>query len=611
MAEENKNSTEYNAPNFSLQRKVYPASDFSYNNHSFYNKEEFQKSINLFKSDKEKFWQIESEKLIWLKKPEKIRSGKGIKSRWFVGSKSNITVNCIDKHLSTENKNKAAIIWESEPGKNWILTYQLLYSYMNKTANSIKKLGLKKGNKACIICGSLPETIFAVLACARLGITFTVLNPTGSIQSLSKKIGVGKFDLIILSDAVYKKGQIIEIINKIDSALELLSVNVKKLIFRRVKNLDLSLNPEFDFFMSDFFLSVSDECQPVVLTNNFPLFTVFDYDSNGNLIERSFSASAIMVHTYTSSRYAFDFIADDIFWCNSDFSTVTGLLYGIFAPLLHGISTFVYEGLPNYPSNDRIWKLINNYKITKLLSEAFIIKALLSLDETKVNVNELHSLKLISITGNFISENDWENIFDIVCNKKILLTNCFISAEIGNIVLADIPGISDIFPGYVNIDFPSVEFDVVDSEFNSVSNQMGLLISKDSCLFSSRTFKEDVLFNNFLNQTKKKKSFFSLNYYAELNDNKVKILHRADDKLDIAGELVSKFQIKLVIESHPKVKFCKVESKHDSIFNLLPIAIVELQNPEDAKLLLKEELRNLVEKNISVAAKPVEVIFTS
>lgn len=277
---------------------------------------------------------------------------------------------------------------------------------------------------------------------------------------------------------------------------------------------------------------------------------------------------------------------------------------------MHGISTFVYEGLPNYPSNDRIWKLINNYKITKLLTESYIIKALLSLDETKINENELQSLKLISITGNFISQNDWERIFDIVCNKKIVLTSCFISAEIGNIVFADIPGISDISPGYVNIEFPSVEFEVIDSNLKSVINQQGLLICKDSFLSSSQSLKEDVLLNNFF-ETKfvKKKNFFSLNHFAELIDDKIKILQRADDKLEIAGELVSNAQVQSVIESHPKVKSCKVESKPDSIFNLLPIALVELNNPDDAKLLLKEELRNMVEKYISVSAKPVDVIF--
>lgn len=610
MAEENKNSTENNCPSISIKSKVYRVSDFSYRNQSFNDINDYQNRINLFKTDREKFWHQESEKLIWTKPPLKIRQGNGIKSKWLIGSKSNITINCVDKHLTTDNKNKAAIIWESEPGKNWILTYQLLYSYMNRTANIIKKLGLKRGNKVCIICGSLPETIFSALACTRIGITFTIINPTISIYSLSEKISFGKFDLIILADAVYRKGQIIEIKNNVDSALELISTNIKKLIFRRIKNIDLSLNHEFDFLASDFFDNVSDECSPVELNYKFPLFSIFDYDANGNLLERFFPLSGFMLQTYTSSLYAFDLSADDIFWCNSDFSSIAGITYGIFAPLLHGISTFVYEGLPNFPSTDRKWKLIHNYKITKLLSEAYIIKALLNLDDTEIKTNELTSLKMISITGNPISELDWEKIFNIVCDKKIPLTNCFICSELGSIVFADIPGISDISVGFINTEFPSVDFDVVDSKPNSVSNESGFLIYKDTCLSSSLTLNENVSSENFFNiQTPKKKKFLFSNFSAELNGNKIRLLNRLDNKLLVAGELVSLARIKSVIESHNKVKTCRIESKSDPIFYLVPVAFVELKNPEDATLLFKEELRNMVEQNISVAAKPVDVIF--
>ncbi len=249
---------------------------------------------------------------------------------------------------------------------------------MCRTANTIKKLGLKKGCKALIICGSLPETVFSVLACARIGITFTVLNPNISPNALRKRIEIGNFDLIIISDAIYRKGNLIEIKNKVDDALNRLSLSRKKLIFRRVKNYDLLLNSEVDFLASDVFENVSDQSKPVSLDNNFSLFSVFDYDENGNLMERFFPAAGFMVQTLSSSIYSFDFSADDIFWCNGDLSFVAGLTYGIFAPLINGISTFLYEGLPNFPNQDRMWKLIGNYKITKLFSEAYIIKALLN-----------------------------------------------------------------------------------------------------------------------------------------------------------------------------------------------------------------------------------------
>jgi acetyl-CoA synthetase len=606
LAAENKNSNGNNITDFSKQSKEYFANSFSYKNQTFSSLKDFQNKIRQFRTDNDYFWQQESENLLWIKKPDKIKSGKGIKSNWFIGSKSNVTINCVDNHLNTENKNKAAVIWESESGKNWILTFQLLYSYMCRTANTIKRLGLKKGNKACIICGSLPETIFAVLACARVGITFTILNPIISPNSLSKRLNVGKFDLIILADAVYRKGNLIEIKSKVDVVLNQLSLSTKKLIFRRVKNYDISVNPEVDFLASDFFEKVSDECKPASLENNFPLFSVFDYDENGNPFEKFFPAAGFMVQTYSSANYAFDFTADDIFCCNCDFSSIAGLVYGIFAPLLHGISTFVYEGLPNFPNQDRLWKLISNYKITKFLSETYIIKAIINSDDIEINSSDLSSLKIFSVTGNPLIEKDYDKIFTKVCKEKIPLTSCFISEETGNIIFADIPGITESKPGYLNPEFPSIEFDVVNSDFQSVKNEDGLLVFKNSCPTINKKYLTQS--STSLNQ---KKDFISSKYLANQSDNKIKILNRVDNKLEIAGELISLKEVQEVIESHSKVKSCRIDTKSDSILYLVPVAFVEINNPQEGTLLLKEELRNLVEQKISSAAKPIDITFSN
>lgn len=604
LTAENKNSNWNNITDFSKQSKEYFTNGFSYKNQTFSSIKAFQNKIRQFREDSDYFWQQESENLLWIKKPDKVKSGNGIKSNWFIESKSNITINCVDRHLNSENKNKAAVIWESESGKNWILTYQILYSYMCKTANTIKKLGVRKGGKVCIICGSLPETIFSALACARLGITFTILNPNVSLTAFIKRIGAGKFDLIILADAVYRKGNLMEIKNQVDAALTTLSLTTKKLIFRRAKNYDLLLNPEVDFLASDYFEKVSDECRPVSLTNSFPLFSVFDYDERGELFERYFPAAGFMVQTNTSSRFAFDLTSDDIFCCNCDFSSVKGLAYGIFAPLIQGISNFIYEGLPNYPSPDRIWKLISNYKITKFLSESYILKALTNYFDFEIASFDLSSLKMIFVTGNPLDESDWEKIFDKVCRHKIPLTNCFISELLGNIVFADIPGITEIKPGRINSDFPSIDFDVINSDFQSLKNEDGLLIFKDSCPIINKKYNAHIISSINL-----KKNFLSSNYLANQYDKKIKILNRVDNKLEIGGELISLIEIQKVIEEHPAVKSCKVETKADPILFSVPVAFVELNNSEEGTLLFKEELRNFVEQKISVTAKPIDVIF--
>ena len=592
----NSNTINSSSPNNSI-------SEFSYSNQTLKSIYNFQKLLKLFKENKIKFWEDEAVKLFWIKFPEKIRTGKGINSNWLIGSKSNITINCIDRHLTSDNKNKAAIIWESEPGKNWILTYQLLYSYVCRTANAIKKLGIKKGDKVCIVCGSLPESIFSALACSRIGVTFTILNPLNSINLLSRKIQLGNFNLIILADSIYRKGIVIDIKNKIDSALDIFSSNIKKLIFRRIKSNEIRLLPEQDYLFTDLIENISDDCKPVQCDNKFPLFTFFDYDENGNLQEKYFLAAGFMLQTFTSSKYAFDFNSDDIFWCNIDFSSSAGVAYGIFAPLLHGISAFVYEGLPGYPTKERFWKLIKNYKITKLLTEDYIIKALLELDD-KINTDDLSSLKFISVTGNPLTENDWKRIFSEACNEKIPLLNCFIPLEFGTILFSDIPGITEINSGYFNPDFPSTEFNLIDFEKEILSDEAGQVSFSDSFpILDKNQIKNKAI-------VIKRNKFFLTDYKATRIDNKIKIINRTNEKLLITGELISKKEIKSVIEEHPKVKSCKVEDKSDLVLYLVPVAFVELKDKQDGTLLFKEELRNLVEQKISVAAKPVDIIFT-
>lgn len=580
--------------------KTYKVTDFEYTNHNFTSFKKYLEKFNLFKTHVNKFWMLESDELLWFKKPEKARTGKFFNSVWFNNSRTNITINCIDRHLSNDNKNKAAIIWESESGKNWILTYQLLYSYVNRTANTIKKLGFRKGDKACIICGSMAETIISALACARLGITFNILNPIISKPSLVKRLQVGKFNLIILSDIIYRKGLLIEVKNKVDDSLKEVSFSSLKLIFRRSKNYDLSVQPEVDFLASDFFDKISDECPPVKLEGKHPLFSFFDYDKDGKIYEKFFPTAGFMVQTYTSAKYAFDFTSDDIFLNNSDLSSLVGIAYGIFAPLLHGISNFIYEGLPNFPSQDRIWKIISNYKITKFLSEAYIIKALTIADDINFNANELASLKLISVTGNQLNENDWERIFNKVCKNKIPLTTCKISNDFGNILFSDIPGITEITPGFININFPSVNMDLVNSSMKSINKEEGIIAYNDSC---PALIKQNLVLDNI------KKKIYLTNYTGFKDDDKIKITGRLDDKLEIGGEIISLKEIQEILSEHPKVKSCRMETKFDSILSKVPISYVELNDSNDATMLFKEELRNLVEHKISTAAKPLEVIF--
>lgn len=588
--------------------KIIEPEKLNYKNSQFPSSQSFNSYLINSIKNKEEFWGNASKDLHWFNDWTKVKSGKGFDSKWFVGGKTNIAYNCLDRHLNSETKNKAALIWESEPGKNWILTYQLLHSQVCRLANGLKKLGIRKGDHVAIYTGMIPETVFSILACARLGAVFTIVNTGFASPAIKRRIKSNGTKLIITVDAVYRKGSLLHLKKDIDDMMDGELPFEKVLVFKRIKDLEISLVPDRDILASTLLQDVPDYCDAVPVESQHPLFSIFTYCNDGNIEKRTHTTGGYMVQAYESAKTIFDLRSDDTFWCASDLSWISGMTYGVFGPLLNGITTFLYEGIPIYPSIDRYWELIDSYKISVLYSSPTTIRGLLKLSEDEVKKHNLYSLRLIALKGEPVRENTWNKFFSLIGKRRIPIIDTWLQSETGTALLSPIPGISNLSPGLTNSQLPGVELDVVNYKGESLNvDEAGYLVIKESfpSFYLPEEPKKFTVKVPLLND-----SYFTGDAAIKLKDGFYKILGRIDNIIKVGGNRVGKKEIEDLLLTHPKVKEAVVIRRPDEVIGEAIIVYVRLNDTSEASALLKEELRNFVSENIGNLAKPDELIFT-
>jgi acetyl-CoA synthetase len=556
-------------------------------------------------ADKERFWSGEARELHWFNLWKEIKQGKGFNSRWFVGGKTNISFNCLDKHLPTEKRNKAAIIWESESGESKILTYQLLFSQVCKLANALKKIGVTKGDYVIIYMGVIPEAIIAMLACSRIGAVHSVVNSDLSSYALSERISQLSCKFVITQDYVLKKGTQINLKSKVDNAVQNSNSVEKVVIFNRSKTETKTVS-EKEVIWQNEIEKVSDDCEAVPLLSQHPLFSMFTNGPNGELINLLHLTGGYMVQSYLTTKWIFDLKGNDIIWSVSDVGWISGHTYSIYGPLLNGVTTFLYEGVPIFPEPDKYWQLISKYRINILHINPTTIRALLKLGNEWVFKHDISSLRLLGIKSETIKEDTWLWLYENIGKRKCPVVYTWQQNETGTALISPLPGASEFKPGYTSCPFPGVEIDIVDIDGNSVEEgEGGYLIVKDSW---------PSMFNNGKAETTPdcwkqfKGNYFTGDAAIRVASGFIKIIGRVDDVIKTAGNRVGGSEIEKVLQTHLSVNEAAVVKRADEIVGNAIVAFISLNNVE-ATPLLKEELRNFVADKISAIAKPDELIF--
>lgn len=560
-------------------------------------------------ADKERFWGGEARELFWFNLWKEVKRGKGFDSKWFVGGKTNVSYNCLDKFLNTEKRNKAAIIWESESGESKILTYQLLYTQVCKFANVLKTQGIKKEDYVIIYMGNIPEAIIAMLACSRIGAIHSVVFSELSSFALAERINHLSCRFIITQDFILKKGNQINLINKISSAIKDTSTVERIIVFKRSKESETKTLSGKEIIWQDEIQNVSDECEAVPLQSQHPLFSMFTNGTDGDLVNILHLNGGYMVQTYLSTKWIFDLKGNDIFWSVSDISSISGHTNSIYGPLLNGVTTFLYEGVPIYPEPDKYWQLISKYRINILSINPTTIRALLKLGNDWVFKHDISSLRLIGIKGETIHRDTWLWYYENIGKRKCPVINTWFQTESGTVLISPLPGAAEFKPGYTCCPFPGVEIDIIDLNGNSVAEgNGGYLIIKDSwpSMYTIMKDKNTQIVEKSWELFKG--SYFTGDAAIREKNGFIKILGRVDDVIKTAGNRVGGSEIEKVLLTHQSVKEVAVVKRADEIVENAIVVFIALNDIEGTPL-LKEELRNYVAEQIGLIAKPDELNF--
>lgn len=559
-------------------------------------------------ADKERFWSGEARELHWFNLWKEVKQGKAFNSKWFVGGKTNLSYNCLDRHLPTEKRNKAAIIWESESGESKILTYQLLFTQVCKFANVLKNAGVKKGDFVIIYMGVIPEAVIAMLSCSRIGAVHSVVYSDFSSHALAERINNISCKYLITQDYVLKKGNQVNLKSKVDNALQN-TTSVEKVIVYKRSNAEAKVVSEKELIWQNEIDKVSDDCEAVPLPSQHPLFSMFTNGPKGDLVNILHLTGGYMVQSYLTAKWIFDLKGNDIIWSVSDISWISGHTYSIYGPLLNGVSTFLFEGVPIFPEPDRYWQLISKYRINILYINPTTIRALLKLGNDWIFKHDISSLRLLGIKGETIKRDTWLWLYENIGKRKCPIVDTWLQTETGSVIISPLPGASEFRPGYTGCPFPGVEIDIVDLDGSSVKEgEGGYLIIKDSWPSMFTTAKEEKEEINLSCWKQFKGSYFTGDAAIRLKCNFIKILGRVDDVIKSAGNRVGGSEIEKVLVAHPSVKEAAVVKRSDEIIENAIVAFVTLNNAEGTPL-LKEELRNYISEKIGSMAKPDDLIF--
>ena len=557
----------------------------------------------------EKFWAREARELIWQQSWKKVLDWKPPFAKWFVGGKLNVAENCLDRHLQGPRRNKAAIIWEGEPGDKRILTYQQLHREVCRFANVLKRNQVRKGERVIIYLPTIPEASIAMLACARIGAIHSVVFGGFSADSIRDRIVDCGATTVITADGGYRRGAIVPLKQNVDQALQGQTTVRRVIVFRRAGN-DIHIEEGRDVWWHRELEYVTAKCPAVALDSEHPLFILYTSGSTGKPKGILHTSGGYLVGIYSTAKYVFDLREDDIYWCTADVGWVTGHSYVIYGPLAAGATTVMYEGAPNWPEPDRFWRIIEEYAVSILYTAPTAIRAFIRWGDKWIKKHDLSSLRLLGSVGEPINPEAWIWYHDKIGGGRCPIVDTWWQTETGAIMIAPLPGAIPTKPGSATLPFFGVDPAVVDAEGKEVpANVGGKLIVRRPWPSMLRSIYGD-------------KPRYKTQYWSEYKGKYLTgdgarrdkggyfwIVGRIDDVLNVAGHRLGTSEIESALVSHAKVAEAAAVGRPDELKGQGVVVFVTLKGGINPTPSLKEELRDHVGVHIGAIAKPDEVRF--
>ncbi len=563
--------------------------------------------------DYEGYWEDEAKELKWFSPWKKVLDWSPPHARWFVDGKINISFNCLDRHLNTPRRNKAAIIWEGEDGEVKTITYLQLFREVCKFSNCLKKLGVRKGDIVAIYMPMLVESAIAMLACARIGAIHNVVFGGFSPDSLAERINDSKAKVVITADGGWRRGRVLGLKHNTDRAVEHCPSVEHVINVKRIPGESYLLNMEDgrDHWYHQLMYGTSDSCPAEELDSEDISFILYTSGTTGKPKGIVHSTGGYAVGAYSTNKYVFDLKEEDIFWCTADVGWITGHSYVVYGPLLCGATILMYEGAPDFPEKDRFWNMIAHHKVSVFYTAPTAIRAFMKWGDEYPAGHDLSSLRLLGSVGEPINPEAWIWYYTNIGKGRCPVVDTWWQTETGSIMISALPGVTTLKPGFAGPAMPGIDATVLDEKGNEVVQGSGLLAIRKPWPSMIRTIWGDderyvqTYFSKWDNRT-----YFPGDGAKRDAAGNFMILGRVDDVLNVAGHRIGTMEIESALVDHPAVAEAAVVGKAHEIKGQAIVAFVSLKGSSKADIALLSELKEHVVEKIGALARPEDILIT-
>mgnify|MGYP003703827733 CR=1 FL=1 len=557
------------------------------------------------RADRLKFWETQAEFLSWGKKWDRVLDWQMPFAKWFIGGKLNASYNCLDRHVLEGRGERVAFYFEGEPGDTRTITYAELLKDVKKAANALTEIGIKSGDRVAIYMPMIPEAAVAMLACARIGAAHSVVFGGFSADSLVARIQDADAKLVITADGGFRKGAAFALKPTVDEALRG-DTNVEKVLVVKRTGQETEFNPERDVWWHEATANVSDVCPPEEMKAEDPLFILYTSGSTGKPKGVLHTTGGYLVYAAMTFKYVFDYQPGETFWCTADVGWITGHTYLIYGPLANGAKTILFEGVPNYPSTSRMSEVVDKHQVNILYTAPTAIRALMAKGDEAVAGTSRSSLRIMGSVGEPINPEAWEWYYKTIGNENSPIVDTWWQTETGGILIAPLPGATDLKPGSATRPFFGVQPALVDNMGNILEDTVaeGNLVILDSWPGQMRTVYgdherfEQTYFSTF------KGMYFTSDGARRDEDGYYWITGRVDDVLNVSGHRMGTAEIESALVAHHKIAEAAIVGIPHDIKGQAIYAYITLNDGEFPSAELHKEVKDWVRKEIGPIATP-------
>jgi acetyl-CoA synthetase len=562
--------------------------------------------------DPEGFWAEAARELEWFAPWNKVLEGGMGSAKWFTGGKLNLSHNCVDRHANSARKDKIAILWEGEPGEVRKLTYAELHVQVQKFANVLKGWGVNKGDRVAIYMGMSPELPIAMLACARIGAVHSVIFGGFAAHAIVDRVNDSECVAIITQDVSYRRGGEVKLKAIVDEAIDQCP-SVKSVIVyqREAGRTSAAMKAGRDVWWHDAMATAAADCAAEPMDAEDLLYILYTSGTTGKPKGLVHTTGGYSVQSYLTTKYVFDLREDDVYWCTADCGWVTGHSYVVYGPLQCGATVLMYEGAPNFPENDRFWKIIDDHKVTIFYTAPTAIRAFIKWGDEWVRKHSLASLRLLGTVGEPINPEAWMWYQREIGKDRCPIVDTWWQTETGTIMITPIPGAIPTKPGSATRPFFGIVPEVVTKEGHAVpAGQGGLLVIRKPWPSMARTVWGDAERYRETYFSEIPGSYFTGDGARFDADGYYWLMGRVDDVINVSGHRLGTMEIESALVAHPKVAEAAVVGRPDDLKGQAIAAFVTLEGGQQPSEGLRQELRQWVAKEIGALARPDDLRFT-